>query len=131
MCRSEHGEQLVDERHGLLPAEPPPPLQISIERLAFEHLHDEISAPIRELAHGEDVDDAPVSNVVDGAGLGDQTSALLLVTRVFVPQYLHRDRLADGRLDAGVDGADAPAPDEALDAIGPDHGSDEGIVLAE
>ena len=92
-------------------------LEVDIQRLAVEPLHDEILTAVLQLTEREDIDDVLVPDPIDRAGFryeaGDDRGVGGHVSR----QHLDGDPFFDGGLDPPIDGTEGTPPQDSLDDV--------------
>jgi hypothetical protein len=113
--REQRSGRLEQHLDGLVLREPPLSREQVLQGLAVEHLHDEVRPTIGRPPMPVDVDDAPVSNGVDGLRLGQHPANEHLVTGELCLDDLDGDALVDDGVQALVHHAHATFAEQ------PDH----------
>ena len=115
-------------RHRLLGREGAVLLDVDVERLAAQVLHDEVLPPVGELPEAEDVDDPAVMRRVHRPRLGQQPLEVAGAGGDLRAQHLDRHRLADERLHPAVDEPHSAHADELLHAVLAEVGANHRIA---
>ena len=132
---SEGAAALVDDRQDPLQRQRPLALEHGAEVLSVEQLHDQVGERVRapegmgRPAEVEDVHDVRVAQPGGAPGLPLETAHGLAIV-VDGAEHLHRDRLLDGHLSPGVDGAHPALPQHRLELVATvEAHTDQGVVV--